>query len=238
MSRDRGFLRCAVVVGFLAFNVHIAQAVDVVVTGNTTPWDQTVNPSFTFGAGIPEAPAIVTNTGLPFASGDILLVHALSGGVSAGPPAFPTVDANGAIITPGTDPTAYAGPENDSAGSSGNGFPSKYMGPYPPDINLMELVGTFADSSGKIVGSPFFVGSERTRIVPVGATQLQLGVNDDVFGDNGGSFLVSVAIVPEPRLWLLMLSGLGVLAFIRKPRVTSGPGRHDTTVRYPSNHFV
>ena len=218
MSRDRGFVGCAVVFGLLVFNVHVAQAVDVVVTGNTTPWDQTLNPSFAFGAGIPEAPILVINTDLPFASGETLLIHALSGGVSAGPPAFPTVDANGAIITPGTDPTAYAGPVNDSAGSSGNGFPSKYMGPYPPDINLMELVGTFADSSGKIVGSPFFVGSERTRIVPVGATQLQLGVNDDFFGDNGGSFLVSVAIVPEPTLWLLMLSGLGVLAFIQRRR--------------------
>ena len=93
------------------------------------------------------------------------------------------------------------------------------MGPYPPDINLMELVGTFTDGAGKIVGTPFFIGSNRTRIVPVGATQLQLGVNDDVFNDNGGSFLVSVTNVPEPGTWLLILSGLGVLVLIGKRRV-------------------
>ena len=96
------------------------------------------------------------------------------------------------------------------------------MGPYPPDINLMELVGTFADGSGKIVGTPFFVGASRTRIVPVGATQLQLGINDDVYNDNGGSFLVSVTNVPEPEGWLIMLSGIGLLCFVFRGRTRAG----------------
>ena len=219
MVRGRELVRFAVLAGLLGFCAHAAHAITVTVSGNSTPWDQTVNPSFTFGSGIPDAPGIVTGADLPFASGDTLLIHVLSGGVSAFPPTYPIVDANGDVITPGTDPGAYAGPVNDSAGSSGNGFPSKYMGPYPPDINLMELVGTFADSSGKIVGTPFFIGSDRTRIVPVGATQLQLGVNDDVFGDNGGSFLVSVSNVPEPEVWLLMLLGFGMLVLVRRRRV-------------------
>jgi hypothetical protein len=219
MSLARGLVRLALLVGLFGVFAQVAHAVTVVVSGNSTPWDQTVNPLFTFGTGIPNAPGIVTNAELPFAAGDTLLIHVLSGGVSAFPPQYPIVDANGALITPGTDPNAYVGPVNGDPGSSGNGFPSKYMGPYPPDINLMELVGTFADSSGKIVGTPFFVGSDRTRIVPVGATRLQLGINDDVYNDNGGSFLVSVANVPEPGAGLLVLFGLGVLVLVGKRRV-------------------
>src|SRR3954453_20003415 len=37
---------------------------------------------------------------------------------------------------------------------------------------------------------PFFVGSSRTGIVPVSATQLQLGINDGAHDSNSGSFLV------------------------------------------------
>jgi hypothetical protein len=124
---------------------------------------------------------------------------------------------------PGNDPNAYVGPVNDAPGLSGNGFPSKYMGPYPPDINLMELVGTFADSFGAIVGKPFFVGASRVVSVPAGATRLQLGINDDVYGDNGGAFLAEVTVtnVPEPATLLLMLSGLGALALGRSWRVSS-----------------
>jgi len=96
------------------------------------------------------------------------------------------------------------------------------MGPYPPDINLMELVGTFADSVGVIVGKPFFVGLSRIVTVPAGATRLQLGVNDDVWGDNGGSFFADVTItdVPEPSVVLLVLAGWGLLALraIRRTR--------------------
>jgi hypothetical protein len=86
------------------------------------------------------------------------------------------------------------------------------MGPYPPDINLMELVGTFADSTGVIVGTPFFVGASRVVTVPTGATRLQLGINDDVYGDNGGSFSADVTIVPEPGTVWLLLPALGALA--------------------------
>jgi len=199
---------------FLVFFGSQARAFVVNVDSNTTPWQIPINLSFNFGTGSPVPPAIVSNADVPFVPGDHVLIQA-TGAVSAHPPDFPLVDPNGVVVMPGNDPTAYFGPVNNTAGSSGNGFPSKYMGPYPPDINLMELVGTFADSTGVIVGTPFFVGASRVVTVPTGATRLQLGINDDVYGDNGGSFSADVTIVPEPGTVWLLLPALGALALKR-----------------------
>jgi len=81
------------------------------------------------------------------------------------------------------------------------------------DTFVMALMGTFADSSGVIVGSPFEIGNLRTLDVPAGATQLQLGINDDNFGDNLGSFLVNASQLPEPGgLSLLVIAGAIALA--------------------------
>ncbi|MGO9061547.1 MAG: hypothetical protein ACLQU2_29855 [Candidatus Binataceae bacterium] len=67
---------------------------------------------------------------------------------------------------------------------------------YP--INLVELVGTFADSERTIAGTPFPVGDGPTTLkVPSGATQLQLGANDCLFSDN--SRLWGVTISGKPR---------------------------------------
>jgi len=198
-----------------------AHAFMVTVDANTTPWDIPINLFFAFGIGQAVSPAVVTNTDVPFVAGDHLLIKG-SGGATARTLDFPLVDANGTFVMPGNDPNSFAGPVNADLGASGNGFPSQYMGPYPPDINLMELVGTFADSVGVIVGKPFFVGLSRIVTVPAGATRLQLGVNDDVWGDNGGSFFADVTItdVPEPSVVLLVLAGWGLLALraIRRTR--------------------
>jgi hypothetical protein len=197
-----------------------AHAFVVTVDANATPWVISINPLYAFGSGTPLPPAVVNNTDVPFAAGDHLAINVLDGLVSAFPPDYPLIDANGKVVMPGNDPNAYVGPVNDSPGSSGNGFPSKFMGPYPPDINLMELVGTFADSAGVIVGTPFFVGPSRTLVVPAGATRLQLGLNDDVFNDNGGAFRVEVTVsnVPEPQTLALIAVGLGIVVVVAKRR--------------------
>jgi hypothetical protein len=56
----------------------------------------------------------------------------------------------------------------------------------------MALMGTFADDSGVIVGTPFEVGNFRILTVPAGATRLQLGMNDDHWSDNVGEFTVLI----------------------------------------------
>jgi hypothetical protein len=56
-----------------------------------------------------------------------------------------------------------------------------------------------------VIRGPFKAGDSATVTVPAGATQLQLGINDDIYGDNVGSYTVRIAgpalpvsSVPEP----------------------------------------
>jgi len=71
-------------------------------------------------------------------------------------------------------------------------------------------VGTFATSTGQIVGTPFAVGNLGTVTIPVGAMQLQLGVNDNLYGDNSGSWNIQISgiAVPEPTTITLVFMGL------------------------------
>jgi hypothetical protein len=57
---------------------------------------------------------------------------------------------------------------------------------------LCALVGAFTDAAGAVILPIYFGNGPKTLTVPFGATQLQLGLNDDNFGDNDGSFLVTV----------------------------------------------
>jgi len=63
-------------------------------------------------------------------------------------------------------------------------------------------MGTFADAKGVIIGSPFAVGTQVTKVVPAGATRLLLGINDDRFYDNSGSLVVDVSAA-GPQLALM-----------------------------------
>ncbi len=85
---------------------------------------------------------------------------------------------------------------DDHPGGSGLPFPSMYMNHafYPTHLN--ELVAAFADSHGKMVKSPFPVGSNMTITVPDGAEVLQFGINDDVYADNTGEIDVTITDVP------------------------------------------
>ncbi len=61
----------------------------------------------------------------------------------------------------------------------------------------MELLGTFADANGQIVGTPFAIGDLGTFTVPSGATQLQLGVNDCGYAGNAGSLNIQITGIPS-----------------------------------------
>ncbi len=76
-------------------------------------------------------------------------------------------------------------------------YPSYYMPAVDYPVYQDELLGTFADGAGDVVGTPFPIGLFATQIVPAGATQLQMGISDNYFTDNSGSLQVLVS-VPEP----------------------------------------
>jgi hypothetical protein len=61
-----------------------------------------------------------------------------------------------------------------------------------PDLKAGALCGAFTDSGGNVI-QPIAIGASPTSlIVPAGATQLQLGINDDKYNDNTGDFVVQI----------------------------------------------
>ncbi len=89
---------------------------------------------------------------LPAASISACDVTYVSGTALAGSPAnFPYTDASG-------DENART--DHKSGGTAGR-FPSYYMKPYYP-IYLCELVGTFTDQIGKIIGKSLRFGDGPT----------------------------------------------------------------------------
>jgi len=188
--------------------VAYAADVTVFVNGASGPWDIAANPTFPYaniaccgGLDIHLGPTSVSNPSLPFVVGDSLTIQYVSGLADAGG-AHELSDANGRTWWPA------------DAGAPGQ---------YIPGTNyLLELVGTFADSSGKIVGNPFTIGNSLVGlIIPTGATQLLMGFNDGWYTDNGSGLnmnVAEVASIPEPETYAMMLAGLGLLAFAARRR--------------------
>ena len=191
----------------------------VTVNGTDMPWNWVnggLNTNDQFGVNNGAGPVLISAAnGFGFNANDILTVTYLSGLVSVGS-SFPNTDAKG--------DTAF--PVDNGTGSSGKVFPSFYMNHATYPINLGELVGTFADSAGDIVGTPFVLGDGPTTLtIPTGASRLQLGVNDDLFSDNTGSWSIQVsgtgpAGVPEPDAAALCGSGLVALGLLVALRTT------------------
>ncbi len=205
-----------------------AGQVVVSVSGQSGAWEFVqggLNASEPYGTGDQGAPTIVSaRDGIAFTAGDSIQVRYLSGLVTAAVNdlgAFPYADANGE--------TGVAPPNNSRDPVYGI-TPSYYMSPSTYPIYYVELVGTFATSTGAIVGEPFKIGDSATLVVPAGAAQLQLGVNDRGYSNNGGSFSIDVSgqSVPEPGSIVLaaigvVLVSIGLLS--RRARRPSGESR-------------
>lgn len=200
-----------------ASSASAQQTLNYTVDSLSQPWQFVnggLNTGFQFGTSDGLAPTIVSAAdGYDFTPGGSFTVTYVSGLTTAFNGIPPYADANGDITYDASN----------HGGSSGTFFPSLYVNPASYPVFLNALIGTFADGSGAIVGTPFLVGNgPTTEIVPVGATRLQFGINDDIFADNAGSLLVSVfgpipAAVPEPgTLALFATSALTGAAFLRR----------------------
>jgi hypothetical protein len=123
--------------------------------------------------------------GIAFITGSVLTIRYVSGTVSTGPELqLPFTDANGEVGNAAN---------NGNRGITGTVAPSYFMSPTTYPIYSGEPVGAFTDSNGSIIGIPFAIGDGPGRLaIPTGATQLQLGINDDKYADNVGAWSVQV----------------------------------------------
>lgn len=210
-----------------------AGTLTVTVSSTAMPWlwDTTsLNTAFQYGVQDGTGPAIIDpSSGISFAPGGTLTITYLDGLTSAFG-GTPEVTAEGYGPNP---PSPFVYDASNNLGSSGQPFPSFYMDPASYPIYLNTMVATFTDLAGNIVGTPFAVfDGPLSVVVPVGAAQLQLGVNDDFFSDNTGSLLVQVtgpdaaASVPEPANLLLLGSAFALAGMFRYRQRRGAPGRN------------
>jgi PEP-CTERM motif len=194
--------------------ISTATTVTVTVPGTAGPWlfNGGLNSSYqyTFFGYVPTGPTVVsTSDGFNFTAGDKLSITYISGLVSAGPSDWPYTDGLGTTSSDANGTYGYARP------------PSLYMNPALGPYHIGELVGTFANGSGQIVGTPFGIGNGGSFTIPAGATRLQLGVNDTILDDNAGSWNVMVGpeAVPEPTTLALVLIGVTGIGLGTRRRV-------------------
>ena len=164
----------------------IWQGAIVTVDSHAGPWMPSLNPAYDYGWHDNNSPTIINhaNSGIIFTAGNMLTITYLSGLISAGG-SLPFTDANG-------DTTSRYGCGPGLIEPTQKHLPCFYVD-LSKKTYLMALIGVFADSNGLMVGQPFTVGNGPYLIaIPAGATQLQLGVNDDIFNDNMGSWAIQV----------------------------------------------
>ncbi len=164
---------------------YLLEERSIVVTlhGKTGPWDWVngglnTDYQYDYASGTTHTAPVVVNksSGLFLEPGNILIIQYISGTVSGG--AGDGDGANGDLDYPidyNPGGVAYFADESD----------------HP--IYLITLMGVFTDASGALVGKPFKIGNgPREVIIPDNAVNLQMGFNDGMYSDNGGSLTVRV----------------------------------------------
>jgi hypothetical protein len=205
--------------GAMVAGLSQASAADYFVASTAGPWDTGANPSLVYGVGDNSGSTVVSLT-----TGTTSVTITYVGGLVSAFGGTPVVDALGYV-----GGVFGSGPGLTGIGSSGQPFPSFFIDPTnsgPDNIWLAALIGAFTNSAGAVIGTPFAPGDGPFTIsVPGGATELSLGVNDDIFSDNTGGWYIGVTQiggVPEPATWAMMLLGFAGLGFAGYRRARAG----------------
>ncbi len=154
-----------------------AEDVTVKVPGTSMPWILKVNKDLPYGKGDGTPPAVAALALTPGMS-----LHMTATGST-------TTVAGGGSFDPNGQADFVC---DDHLGGSGRPFPSMFINHAFYPIVLNELVAVFTDAKGKIVKSPFPVGTDMTVTVPAGAEHIQFGLNDDIYADNSGEIDVTI----------------------------------------------
>jgi hypothetical protein len=151
------------------------------VSGQSNPWDQTKNPTLIYSAsGDAFPPVVVGLAARKIIGGDYISITCTGGTTNAG--GLP--DSGCAGLT-------SVGPTNNTfQPACGTFYPTAFIDPSNYPINLFQVIGVFATTSGVVVGKPFPVSPQAEVVaVPQGAKVLQLGMNDCLNSDNSPAAL-------------------------------------------------
>lgn len=147
--------------------------VRLTVLGTTQPWNATTANTANYPNFVPNGTTSIV-VPIPFVAGDSVQIAA-------------------SVLTIGTPPNNADPPGHSYVGTYPGGFPVQYVAGATSSgpIRYMGLMGAWCDAAGNVV-QPIAVGNGATLTCPIGATQLQLGINDDLLSDNSGSLRVSL----------------------------------------------
>ncbi len=136
---------------------------------------------------------------------------------TAGDGAF-DVGPDGVPVTPVLFPGyGYFNPN----GATLDALSGNATGPGGSAFNLGALIGSFVTAPNT---SDYFLIGNGSNVSLSSAGHIYALVNDTFYSNNNGSFNVTVAAVPEPATWLMMIAGFGL--------VGAGMRRRNATVSY------
>ena len=163
------------------FNPPVGTVQQITVQGQTVPWlliPAPLNSAYTYTNCCPALnPVSVAVT-----PGELITVNYVSGLWSISNPIGTTY--------------GYSGNPFGSWDANGNPNVVNGSGAALPGAHSAALVGGFATATGQLIGAgPILIGNSFSGVVPAGATQLLMGMNDGTdFADNSGAVVVNVTL--------------------------------------------